>query len=84
MVQSGALYMFLISKRLKKRHHFSDDVRSEFYEVCNKWTDELDRLKTRFHGGKEPDLADLAVFGTLNSFEGCETFRDVMENTKIS
>lgn len=84
MVQSGALYMYLISKRLKKRHYLSDDVRGEFYEVCNKWTDELDRLKTQFHGGKVPDLADLAVFGALNSFEGCQTFKDLMDNTKIS
>lgn len=75
--------MFLISKRLKKRHHFSDDVRGEFYEVCNKWTDELDRLKTQFHGGKVPDLADLAVFGALCSFEGCQTFKDILANTKI-
>lgn len=84
MVHAGAIYMFLISKRLKKRHHLSDDVRSEFYDVCAKWTDELDRLKSQFHGGKTPDLADLAVFGALNSFEGCQTFRDLMDNTKIS
>lgn len=83
MVTSGAIYMYLISKRLKKRHHMSDDVRSDFYEVCNKWTDELERNKSQFHGGKVPDLADLAVFGALNSFEGCQTFKDLMDNTKI-
>lgn len=84
MVYAGATYMFLISKRLKKRHHLWDDVRAQFYEVCNKWTDELDRLKTTFHGGNAPDLADLAVFGALVSFEGCQTFKDLMDNTRIS
>ncbi|XP_037051824.1 prostaglandin E synthase 2-like [Bradysia coprophila] len=83
MVHAGATYMFLISKRLKKRHHLWDDVRAQFYEVCNKWTDELDRLKTPFHGGKAPDLADLAVFGAMNSFVGCQTFTDLMNNTRI-
>lgn len=84
MVHAGAVYMLLISKRLKKRHHLSDDVRQQFYDVCDKWTDELERLNTQFHGGNAPDLADLAVFGALNSFEGCRTFKDVMDNTKIS
>lgn len=83
IVHTGATYMFLISKRLKKRNNISDDVRGEFYEVCNKWTNELEKLKTPFHGGNTPNLADLAVFGALNSFEGCQTFRDIMSNTKI-
>lgn len=76
--------MFLISKRLKKLRNLSDDVRGEFYEVCNKWTNELEALKAKFHGGNTPDLADLAVFGALNSIEGCQTFTDIMDNTKIS
>lgn len=83
MVLTGATYMYLISKRLKKRNHISDDVRGQFYEVCNKWTDELKMLKTKFHGGKTPDLADLAVFGALNSIQGCQTFKDIMAHTEI-
>lgn len=75
--------MYLISKRLKKRNHLSDDVRGDFYQVCNKWTDELKALKSKFHGGKTPDLADLAVFGALNSIQGCQTFKDIMEHTQI-
>ncbi|KAJ6646682.1 Prostaglandin E synthase 2 [Pseudolycoriella hygida] len=83
MVQSGAMYMFLISKRLKKVHNLSNDVRNDLYEVCNKWTNELNKLNSTFHGGKSPDLADLAVFGAINSFAGCQTFKDVMDNTKM-
>lgn len=83
MVFSGATYMYLISKRLKKRNHLSDDVRGQFYEVCIKWTDEIKTLKTKFHGGNIPDLADLAIFGALNSIQGCQTFKDIMEHTEI-
>lgn len=81
MVYSGAAIMYLISKRLKKRHNMSDDVRSHIYDACNQWVAEL--KNSPFHGGHEPNLADLAVFGALNSFEGCQAFTDIKNNTKI-
>lgn len=34
-------------------------------------------------GGDQPNLADLAVFGILNSIEGCDAFKDLLERTKI-
>lgn len=34
-------------------------------------------------GGNEPNLADLSVYGVLNSIEGCDAFKDVMNNTKL-
>lgn len=37
-----------------------------------------------FMGGNEPDLSDLAVYGILNSIEGCDAFGDVLRNTKIN
>lgn len=81
MVYSGAAIMFLLSKRLKKRHNLSDDVRSHMYTACNEWLAEL--KNGPFHGGSKPNLADLAVFGALNSFEGCQAFDDIKKNTKI-
>lgn len=84
MVYVGAVAMWGISKRLKKRHNLSDDVRWHLYSACNKWTDELINNKNqKFHGGKIPNLADLAVFGVLNSMEGCQAFDDCLQNTKI-
>ena len=53
----GALSMFLISKRLKRRYQLKEDVRESLYECCNEWTRALgDR---RFMGGETPNLADL-------------------------
>lgn len=34
-------------------------------------------------GGNEPNLADLATYGVLNSIEGCTAFNDALQNTKI-
>uniref|UniRef100_A0A336KNX6 Prostaglandin E synthase 2 n=1 Tax=Culicoides sonorensis TaxID=179676 RepID=A0A336KNX6_CULSO len=83
MVYMGAAAMYMISKRLKKRHNLTDDVRSHIYQACDKWTDELKKRNTQFMGGKKPNLADLAVFGVLSSMEGCLAFKDCLDNTKI-
>ncbi|XP_058065250.1 prostaglandin E synthase 2 [Anopheles bellator] len=83
MVYVGAFAMWGISKRLKKRHQLSDDVRSHIYDACDRWIAEIDKRKTTFLGGKHPNLADLAVFGVLNSMEGCQAFADCLENTNI-
>lgn len=83
MVYVGAMAMWAISKRLKKRHQLSDDVRSHMYDACDKWIAAIEKKKTPFLGGKTPNLADLAVFGILNSMEGCQAFKDCLDNTKI-
>ncbi|XP_053663959.1 prostaglandin E synthase 2 [Anopheles marshallii] len=83
MVYVGAFAMWGISKRLKKRHQLSDDVRSHIYDACDRWIGEIEKKKTVFHGGSQPNLADLAVFGVLNSMEGCQAFKDCLENSKI-
>lgn len=83
MVYVGATAMFGISKLLKKRYHLSDDVRSHIYASCNELTKELDKQKTPFLGGKTPNLADISAFGVLNSMEGCDAWKDCLDNTKI-
>lgn len=83
MVYVGAAAMYLIGKRLKKRHNLRDDVRQDIYEACKNWTTELKKRKSKFLGGNEPNLADLAFFGALNSMEGCQTFADILDNTSI-
>lgn len=83
MVYVGATAMYLISKRLKTRHGLTDDVRIYMYEACDKWVGELDRKRTKFHGGAKPNLADMAVFGVLSSMEGCSAFKDCLKHTRI-
>lgn len=84
MVYVGANAMWLISKRLKKRHALSDDVRSHIYDALNDWTNELEKKNMKFMGGKKPNLADVSVYGVLNSMEGCQAFKDCLQNTKIA
>lgn len=83
MVYVGAAAMWAISKRLKKRHNLSDDVRWHMYNACDEWTDMLAAKNVKFHGGKVPDLADVSVFGVLSSMEGCQAFKDCLKNTHI-
>lgn len=83
IIYVGASAMYLVGKRLKKRHNLKDDVRESLYDECNKWVREINHKGTQFMGGDKPNLADLAVFGILNSIEGCEAFKDLLEHTKI-
>lgn len=83
MVNVGALAMWLISKKLKKRHNLKDDVRESFYDEINMWLSEIKARGGTFMGGANPDLSDLAVYGVLKSIEGCDAFKDALEYTKL-
>ncbi|CAH1155568.1 unnamed protein product [Phaedon cochleariae] len=83
IIYVGAAAMWLIGKRLKKRHGLKDDVRQSLYDECNTWTRAITAKGTPYMGGDKPNLADLAVYGVLSSIEGCRTFKDILENTKI-
>lgn len=83
MVHVGTFAMWLISKRLKKKHGLTEDVRVHIYDACDKWMNTLEKKKTTFLGGNEPNLADLSVYGVLCSMEGCEAFKDCLDNTSI-
>ncbi|XP_019276548.2 prostaglandin E synthase 2 isoform X2 [Panthera pardus] len=78
----GAAAMYLISKRLKSRHHLQDDVREDLYEAANKWVAAVGKDRP-FMGGQQPNLADLAVYGVLRVMEGLEAFDDLMRHTHI-
>ncbi|XP_025196508.1 prostaglandin E synthase 2 [Melanaphis sacchari] len=84
MVYGGAFMMWIISKKLKKKYMLKDDVRQSLYEECNTWVKAVEQNGGTFMGGNKPNLADLAVYGTLSSIEGCMAFKDVQENTKIN
>nr|XP_027326904.1 prostaglandin E synthase 2 [Anas platyrhynchos] len=78
----GAIAMFFISKRLKKRHNLRDDVRQDLYEAVDEWVKAIGKHRL-FMGGNQPNLADLAVYGVLRVMEGLEAFDDMMVHTKI-
>ena len=72
--------MFGISKRLKKRHNIEDE-RKAMKDACETWLKALGDRK--FMGGDKPNLADLALYGAINSFVGCSAFKDMRAETKI-
>ncbi|XP_044014969.1 prostaglandin E synthase 2-like [Aphidius gifuensis] len=84
MINIGALAMYFIGKRLKKRHHLKDDVRQSFYDEINIWINAINARGGVFMGGQNPDLSDLTVYGILRSIEGCDAFKDAFENTQLA
>ncbi len=58
-------------------------MRISLYDELNFWLKQLKKKGTKFCGGSKPNLSDLAVFGVLSSIEGCQAFKDALENTNI-
>lgn len=75
----GAPIMQIVAKKLKKKHNI-DNERKAIFECIDEWMNEIKDKK--FHGGNEPDLADLAVYGGLLSIEGLKTFNETFEHNK--
>lgn len=78
----GALVMYFVGKKLKNKHNLKMDVRESLYDACDEWIRAIGQHR-KFMGGDRPNLADLAVYGALTSFEGCEAFQDLLKNTEI-
>lgn len=83
IIYVGAGAMWLIGKRLKKKYNLKEDVRQSLYDECNYWTRSIANKGTKFMGGEQPNLSDLAVFGVLSSIEGCTAFGDLLANSNI-
>jgi len=78
----GSAVMYILGKVIKRRHNLKKDVRESMYDACNEWVKGIGK-KQPFMGGQTPNLADMAVYGAMSSFEGCQAFNDAHENTKI-
>lgn len=77
---AGAVAMYFVAKKLKKKYNITDE-RASLYEAAETW---VDALKGRdFLGGSKPNLADLAVFGVLRPIRYLQSGKDMVENTRI-
>ena len=74
-IYMGAAVMCKISKTLKKRHNITDE-RQAMLDAFNSFL-KAKGDDRRFMGGDEPNLGDLALFGAINSFAGCRTFKEM-------
>lgn len=78
---TGALAMYLVSKKLKKKYNIEEE-RPALYDAANEWMTAVGQDRP-FMGGERPNLADLAVYGVLRSIEGLDAWHDLIENTNI-
>ena len=83
VIYLGSAAMWIISKRLKKRHGLKPDVRQSLYDETNVWLKAIKARGGKFLGDDKPNLADLAVYGALSAIEGCDAFNDLCANTKV-
>ena len=78
---AGAVMMWGISNKLKKKYGIEGNLREELYLCGDQWVKALGGKP--FMGGEQPNLADLAVFGVVKSVTGTDTFMDLMHKTDI-
>merc|ERR1712137_421816 len=82
----GGPIMYLVAnkvtrpKLIKQAGFDGEDPRAGLYQEVNKWAQEGLGEKT-FHGGDKPDLADLDVYGIIQSQRFLPVFGDIRENT---
>ncbi|BFZ20736.1 hypothetical protein BsWGS_23775 [Bradybaena similaris] len=82
IIYVGAAVMYVMGMILKSKYNLKDDVRQSLYDACNEWLTAVGKDRP-FMGGNQPNLADLAVYGVLNSIEGCYAFQDALTHTQI-
>ncbi|KAE9105727.1 hypothetical protein PF005_g15477 [Phytophthora fragariae] len=78
---TGAVIMYLIAKRSKKKYGIEDE-RQSLYSALGSWVEAIGD-KRPFLGGDEPNMADLSVFGVLRAMHGLDTYNDMMRETNI-
>ncbi|GMT33317.1 hypothetical protein PFISCL1PPCAC_24614 [Pristionchus fissidentatus] len=81
-VYSGALVMWGIAGRLKKKYNIVDE-RKAMADACDKWMAAIGPTR-KFMGGDRPNLADLSLYGAMQSFYGCTAFQEVCSSGPIS
>ncbi|KEP63400.1 UNVERIFIED_CONTAM: prostaglandin-E synthase [Hammondia hammondi] len=79
---TGSVVMRLVAGQRKQRYAV-DDVRQALYEALDDFRRAFEETGSPFFGGAEPDEVDLAVFGILNSTEGCSVEKDILQNSSI-
>ncbi|XRB10702.1 prostaglandin-E synthase 2 [Pseudoscourfieldia marina] len=74
---TGAIFMYGLSGRIKKKHSIDAEPREALYACGKEWKDALDGQA--FHGGDAgPDLADASVFGVLRAIRDMDAHGDLM------
>jgi microsomal prostaglandin-E synthase 2 len=76
---TGALAMRVANGRIKRKYNIEDE-RGALLTTVREWIQDGLRGR-RFHGGDEPDLADVVVYGCLKSIEEFTTFAWLVGDT---
>jgi len=83
MIYIGAIIEYVSQKFFKNFFlKFKSSKRDLLYQACNEWVKAIGKGRD-FMGGSKPNLADLAVYGVLNPYEGCQAFHDATFTTDI-
>jgi microsomal prostaglandin-E synthase 2 len=87
VIYLGAFVMWIIGKRLKKRHGLKEDIRESLYDATREWLMFVKKSghgnDPAFAGGMKPNLADLSVYGVYKSIDGTDAFSEILMHPRL-
>lgn len=76
----GPVAMWAAQGKIKKKYGIEDE-REALFDALNVWVNEIGD-KNDFHGGNQPDIADIYTFGTIRALEGMDTYNEILEKNE--
>jgi microsomal prostaglandin-E synthase 2 len=77
----GSFFMWMAQGKIKKKYGI-DDERAAVVAGINHWLNEGVGSKP-FAGGKQPNFADVCVFGCLKAIDRTDAYKEIMAETAI-
>ena len=75
----GPVAMWAAQGKIKKKYGI-DDEREALFSALDIWLDEVGTKQ--FHGGDQPDIADIYTYGTIRALHGMDTHTEILEKNE--
>ena len=76
----GPVAMWAAQGKIKKKYGIEDE-REALFDALNVWLNEIGDDST-FHGGNQPDIADIYTYGTIRALKGMDTYNEILETNE--
>jgi len=81
---AGTPVMYMVSEfftkpKLRTLGYEGGDARETIFKEVNEWCSKGIGQENNFHGGKQPDLADLEAYGVLQSIRGHVIYQEMQD-----
>lgn len=76
---AGGLAMAARNGKVKAKYNITDE-RRQLLDTLSEFSCELAKKGTKFHGGNQPDLADVCAFGVIRAIQHTSAHKEIIAN----